>query len=119
MLSKERLQTATGPMYAHKVVVMQPIVEISLQRFHGLEDLFAERDLIVLLQERLVEPLDCRSPEVISPSFFFMSLIARGNLKSFLSTLPQYSVPQPIRIRRTGSTLSLTRSAAVISLIVL
>ncbi len=44
-------------MCALVVVVMQPIIEVCLQRFDGLEDLFAERDLIELLQDRLVKPL--------------------------------------------------------------
>ena len=44
-------------MRALMIVVVQPVIEIGLQRFDGLKDLFAERDLIELLQDRLVEPL--------------------------------------------------------------
>ena len=39
------------------VVVMQPSVQIILQRVNAVVELFAECDLIELLQDRLVEPL--------------------------------------------------------------
>ena len=44
-------------MRALVVVVVQPVIEIGLQLFDGLEDLFAERDLIELLQNCLVKAL--------------------------------------------------------------
>ncbi len=39
---------------ADTIVVMQPVVEVDPERF---EDPFAERDLIELLQDCLLEPL--------------------------------------------------------------
>lgn len=44
-------------MRALVVVEVQPVIEICLQRFDGLKDLFAERDLMELLQDRLVKAL--------------------------------------------------------------
>ena len=41
---------------AFVVVMLQPFIEIGLQRFDGFIELFAERDLIKFLQDRLVEP---------------------------------------------------------------
>jgi len=44
-------------MRALVVVAMQPLVQIGLQRVDAVIELLAERDLIELLQDRLVEPL--------------------------------------------------------------
>jgi len=44
-------------MRALVVVVMQPCVQVGLQCIDAVIELFAERDLIKLLQHRLVEPL--------------------------------------------------------------
>ena len=44
-------------MCALKVVVMQPFIQIGLKRVDAVVELLAERDLIKLLQDRLVEPL--------------------------------------------------------------
>ncbi len=41
------------------IVVIDPFVQIVLQLLDGLIDLFAEGDLIELLQDGLVEPLLC------------------------------------------------------------
>ena len=53
----DRRSTATyfALMRAFVVVVLQPLIEIGLQRFDGFIEFFAERDLIKLLQDRLVE----------------------------------------------------------------
>ena len=39
------------------IVVSHPQVKIGLQLLHALVDLFPERDLIKLLQDRLMKPL--------------------------------------------------------------
>ena len=44
-------------MRALVVVVMQPFIQIGLQRVDAVIELLAERDLVELLQDRLVEPL--------------------------------------------------------------
>ena len=44
-------------MRALMVVVMQPFVQIGLQRVNAVIELLAERDLVELLQDRFVEPL--------------------------------------------------------------
>ncbi len=44
-------------MSSFGIIVSQPFIQISLQLLDGLIDLFAERDLVKLLQDRLVKPL--------------------------------------------------------------
>ena len=44
-------------MRALVVIVMQPIVEIGLQRVDAVKKFLAERDLIIILQDRLMEAL--------------------------------------------------------------
>ena len=44
-------------MRALVVVVMQPFIQIGLQRVDAVIEFLAERDLVELLQDRLVEPL--------------------------------------------------------------
>ena len=44
-------------MRALVVVMMQPFVQIRLKCFDAVVKLLAERDLIELLQDRLMEPL--------------------------------------------------------------
>ena len=44
-------------MRALLVVVMQPFIQIGLQRVHAVVKFLAERDLIKLLQDRLMEAL--------------------------------------------------------------
>jgi hypothetical protein len=44
-------------MRAFPIVVLQPLVQIGLQRLQVLVELLAEPDLAELLQYRLVEPL--------------------------------------------------------------
>ena len=39
------------------VIVMQPFVEIGLQRVDAVKKFLAERDLIIILQDRLMEAL--------------------------------------------------------------
>ncbi len=39
------------------VIVIQPFVQINLQSFNAFIQLFAERNLVEFLQDRLVEPL--------------------------------------------------------------
>ena len=55
----ERRSAAThfALMSSFDVVVMQPFTQIGLQCLDGLVDLFAERDLIELLQYRFVKAL--------------------------------------------------------------
>ena len=42
-------------MSAFGIVVMQPVIQIGLQRVNAFVELLAERDLVKLLQDRLVE----------------------------------------------------------------
>lgn len=44
-------------MRAFVVVMVQPFIQIGLQRVDAVINLLAERDLIELLQDCLVEPL--------------------------------------------------------------
>ena len=44
-------------MRALVVIVMQPFVEIGLQRVDAVKKFLAERDLIIILQDRLMEAL--------------------------------------------------------------
>ena len=44
-------------MRAVVVVEMQPLIQIGLQRVDAVIELLAERNLVELLQDRLVEPL--------------------------------------------------------------
>ena len=44
-------------MSSFGVVMVQPFIQIGLQFLDGLIDCLAERDLVKLLQDRLVEPL--------------------------------------------------------------
>jgi hypothetical protein len=44
-------------MRALVVIVMQPVIQIGLQRVDAVVELFAERNLVELLQDRLMEPL--------------------------------------------------------------
>ena len=39
------------------IIVMQPFVEIGLQRVVAVKKFLAERDLIIILQDRLMEAL--------------------------------------------------------------
>ena len=55
----ERRSAAThfALMRALVVIVMQPFVEIGLQRVDAVKKFLAERDLIIILQDRLMEAL--------------------------------------------------------------
>jgi len=44
-------------MRALVIVMVQPFIQIGLQRADAVIELLAERDLVELLQDRLVEPL--------------------------------------------------------------
>ncbi len=44
-------------MSSFGVVVLQPFIQISLQRFDAFVELLAERDLVELLQDRFMKPL--------------------------------------------------------------
>ena len=44
-------------MSSFSVVVMQPLIQIGLQRIDAFVELLAERDLVEFLQDRFMEPL--------------------------------------------------------------
>jgi hypothetical protein len=90
------------------VVVVQPAVRTGLQRVDAVTERLAKRDLIKLLQYRLVEPF---ADSVVCDDFTLVfacsvPLIARKSWQSCLSARPQYSVPRSVRIRKTGRSCS-------------
>ena len=56
-LEERSAATYFALMRALVVIVMQPFVEIGLQRVDAVKKFLAERDLIIILQDRLMEAL--------------------------------------------------------------
>src|SRR3569833_158990 len=104
------------------VVRVDPRVKIDLQLFHRRVDLLSERDLVELVQDRLMEALadhiglrrlgfGARMVDVVDGQI---------QLNSCCSTIPQYSVPRSVSTRSSctpcdsynGRTWSFCNSAA-------
>src|SRR3569832_2281041 len=104
------------------VVRVDPRVKIDLQLFHRRVDLLSERDLVELVQDRLMEAL--ADPIGMRRLGFGARMVdvvdGQIQLNSSCSTIPQYSDPRSVSTRssctpcesKNGRTSSYSISAA-------
>src|SRR3569832_2380171 len=104
------------------VVRVDPRVKIELQLFHRRVDLLSERDLVELVQDRLMEAL--ADPIGLRRLGFGARMVdvvdGQIQLNTSNSTIPQYSVPRSVSTRssctpnktKNKRTWSFSKSAA-------
>ena len=80
-------------MCARVVVVMQPFIQISLQRVDAVIELLTKRDLIKLLWDCLVEPL----ANTVGPGGFHLGL---GVINVIRACRVKLNSPDPTRSNR-------------------